>query len=101
LRKVSSVLPATIGARDAGYENIFIPQVNAKEASVIPGINIYGIETLKELIDFLNEKITFSPEPLLGIQDLKAIRQEKKSKYDFKYVIGQEHTKRALEIAAA
>ncbi len=101
LRKVSSVLPATIGARDAGYENIFVPQVNAREASVIPGINVYGIETLKELIDFFNEKITISPEPLLGIQDLKAIRQEKKSKYDFKYVIWQEHAKRALEISAA
>lgn len=101
LRKVSSVLPATIGARDAGYENIFIPKINAREASTIPWINVYGIETLSELIDFLNEEKEIQAESLLSIQDLKILKQEKKSKYDFKYIIGQEHAKRALEIAAA
>lgn len=99
LRKVSSVLPATIAAKQAGYKHIFIPLWNAKEASVIPGIDVYAIADLKELISFLNGDSVKVPESPLQISDYT--QKRKHEKYDFKYIIGQEHGKRALEIAAA
>lgn len=99
LRKVSSVLPATIAAKQAGYKHIFIPFWNAKEASVIPGIDVYAVSDLKELISILNGESTKAPESQLQISDYT--QKKKQEKYDFKYIIGQEHGKRALEIAAA
>lgn len=99
LRKVSSVLPATIGAKELWFEAIFVPKVNAKEASVIPWINVYGIESLRELVAFFNGEKEILPEKVLDIQELK--KEKIKENFDFKYIIGQEHAKRALEIAAA
>ncbi|MCD5385085.1 YifB family Mg chelatase-like AAA ATPase [Candidatus Gracilibacteria bacterium] len=101
LRKVRGVLPATIGAKEFGFKRIFIPKDNVLEASIIPGIDVIAIENLKQAIDILNgdkslnisEKLDFKK---FGKQDFTI-----DSKYDFKYILGQEHAKRALEIAAS
>jgi magnesium chelatase family protein len=99
LRSVDSVLPATIGARDQGYERIFVPKSNAREASVIPGIEVYGVDSLRELLDFFQWEWTLKKVESLPLQNF--LDEEKIYAYDMKYVIGQEHAKRALEIAAA
>lgn len=102
LRKVSSILPATIWAKEKWFKRIFLPKSNALEASIIPWIDIIPIESLEEVILLLNKEKELIPAPQL---DFKKFWNESsvfdENKYDFKYVLWQEHAKRALEIAAS
>jgi magnesium chelatase family protein len=98
LRSTRGILPVAIWARERGYKQIFVPLANAPEASAVEGITVIPIKTLKELVSHLNgESIIESAEhknfeenysSFLNITDLAHIK-------------GQEHAKRALEIAAA
>lgn len=99
LRRVSSVLPAAIGAKEKWFKRIFVPKANGKEASIIPWIDVIAASNLGELIEMLNDK---KPLEILPILDFKNLWEDniENSSYDFKYVLGQEQAKRALEIAA-
>jgi len=102
LRKISWVLPAVIWAKQAWFKRIFLPEKNILEASIIPGIDIISISNLKELIDILNKNKELQTVENLDFNNF--IKQNSFSnflKYDFKYIVWQEHAKRALEIAAA
>ena len=99
LRNISSVLPATIGAKEKGFKRIFIPAGNTKEASIIPDIEVIKIQNLTQLIDILNKDISYEAEKLLDISVLRG--QQMASKYDFAHIVWQMQAKRALEIAAA
>jgi len=97
LRHTNSILPIVHFARDAGMEAIFIPKDNLAEAEIISGINIYPIMNLLELyLHFKNEKII---TPIIGKE--KILDNHKNVDFDIAQVKGQEHAKRALEIAAA
>ncbi|MCT4617388.1 MAG: YifB family Mg chelatase-like AAA ATPase [Candidatus Gracilibacteria bacterium] len=98
VRKISSVLPATIGAKEKGYKRIFVPKENAKEASIIPGIDIIGVNNLKDLTMMLNGDKDLDIEPPI---DFKSLQIDEINNFDFQYIVGQENAKRALEIAAA
>lgn len=98
VRKINGVLPILISARLDGYKKVIIPRENCIEASFIEGMEIYGVDTLKEAVDFLNNDIVIEPTRLSDYND---IRSTHKKSLDFKYVKGQAHAKRALEIAAA
>ena len=98
VRKINGVLPILISARLDGHKKVIIPKENCKEASFIEGMEIYGVETLKEAVEFLNGNIEIKP---VEHSDYNDIRLQKQKSYDFKYVKGQTHAKRALEIAAA
>jgi magnesium chelatase family protein len=99
IRQVSSVLPWTIGAKERGFTTIFVPKENAWEASFVQGIEVIGVGHLQEVIDHLNAKHILSGETPPDFDTL--LSSEEESKYDFQYIIGQEHAKRALEIAAS
>ncbi len=103
LRKVNSILPATIKAKEKGFKRIFVPYDNSPEASIIPWIEIIRVKNLSEVIKMLNWEIPLdiTPELDFGEFSQKANKFSENTKYDFKYVIGQTHAKRALEIAAA
>ena len=101
LRKVKSVLPATIWAKEKWFKRIFVPSYNALEASIIPGIEVIKLENLKDLIDMLNGDKQFDIQEKINFQSELIDQEDIAYKYDFKYVLGQEHAKRALEIAAA
>ncbi|MBX9809753.1 YifB family Mg chelatase-like AAA ATPase [Candidatus Gracilibacteria bacterium] len=98
IRAINGALPATILARELGMSRVFLPIDNALEASVIPDIDVIGINSLSEMIEILS-----------GTKDIpiKTIYQEvetiSKKIYspDFSDIIGQEQAKRALLIAAA
>ena len=90
-------LPVAIAARDAG-KHMIVPKANEQEAALVEGIDIIGVETLSELVEFLNGRIEIEPckvdvEVFFRVKDPDAI--------DISDVKGQEHVKRALEVAAA
>lgn len=98
VRKINGVLPILISARLDGHKKIIIPKENCVEASFIEGIEIYGVESLSQAVQFLKGEIEIKPTEYT---DYNIMRNKKSKSYDFKYVKGQSQAKRALEIAAA
>lgn len=99
LRSVTGVLPLVLGLKNAGLKNVIVPAANAKEAALVDGINVYGAETLSDVVNH------FLENPLSATKvDVKQYLEkslEEEFIYDFKDVKGQKKAKKALEIAAA
>ena len=95
IRPVTGVLPMAIAAKQAGFETIYVPAENAPEATLARGPAIIPVHNVAELIEALNGERELEEEP---------IWIPKRAEYpepDFKDVLGQEHVKRAMEVAAA
>ncbi|MBD3359121.1 MAG: YifB family Mg chelatase-like AAA ATPase [Candidatus Buchananbacteria bacterium] len=97
LRHTNGILPAVIFAKEQGFENIFLPWINAQEASLIKDLNIYPIRNLIEIVEHLLKKNLIQPLKEQAPLDFK----NEEFSVDMAYIQGQEHVKRALEIAAA
>lgn len=95
LRPVSGVLPMALAARRAGIRRLFVPAGNAPEATLADGLEVLPVHTVEELADHLAGKTSIAPAPVWQEEQAPAHGP------DFSEVKGQEHTKRALEVAAA
>ena len=98
IKPVRGALLIAIAARDAGFKGLLIPSENAAEAAIIPGIDVYGVETLQQVIGFLEEREVLKPHAT-DVSNIFAGRPVYDT--DISEVKGQEHAKRALEVAAA
>lgn len=99
LRQINGAITAAIFAQEERYHELYLPTVNAREASLISGFELRPVETLDQLLLHLKKESEIEPtEPTL-IEDL--MNGDKTSEFDMKYIAGQEQVKRALEIAAA
>ncbi|MBU2264688.1 YifB family Mg chelatase-like AAA ATPase, partial [Patescibacteria group bacterium] len=98
LRPVSGVLPIALMARDRGFKELFVPRANAAEAALIKEIKVFGLDSLTQLFLHLEQKEILPPQPPT---ELDFTFDDIESGADMAYIRGQEHAKRALEIAAA
>lgn len=108
LRPVRGVLPLAALAKKARKQALFVPKENAREAALVEGIEVYGAETLGDIIDHLNEKKNLqNPAKEKTIKKLSPAPhtelplQEVETLFSFEDIRGQESAKRAAIIAAA
>ena len=98
INSVNGVLPMCIEAKKLGIKKVIIPKENAKEAAIINGIEVVGVERLQDVVFYLNKQLEILPSKM-NIEEI--FTSENKYNLDFSEVKGQENIKRALEIAAA
>ena len=99
LRPIRGVLPIAIQSQKEGFRGIILPKSNTREAAIVSGLNVLGVDHLQEAIRFFEGRAPIEPVHM----DVKELFEKKSNHYeaDFKDVRGQENIKRALEIAAA
>lgn len=103
LRKVSGVLPLTFMAKKHGFDEIILPEDNAREAAIVSGIRVIGVKTLKQLAAYLEKKGHIKAVRTISYQDLvdKKVGTEETGTIDISHIKGHENAKRALMIAAS
>ncbi|MCK0130979.1 YifB family Mg chelatase-like AAA ATPase [Flavobacteriaceae bacterium F08102] len=99
LQPIKGALPIAIKAKEEGFTGFILPVQNAKEAAIVKGLAVYGVEHIEEVIGFLEQKIALSPT-FVDTQKEFYHRIEN-PEFDFSEVKGQESIKRCMEIAAA
>jgi magnesium chelatase family protein len=98
IKPVRGALSMAILARERGLRGLILPRENAPEAAVVSGVNVFGLESLPEVTEFLALREARSP---IRIDPIKALEENSLYEEDFSEVKGQEHAKRALEVSAA
>ncbi|MGW2763762.1 YifB family Mg chelatase-like AAA ATPase [Streptomyces sp. NPDC001275] len=119
VRPVRGILPAVLAAADAGYEQVVVPECAAAEASLVPGVSVLGVRSLRQLIAVLTDEPVPEedpdeqgrPDPLLaglrlpgtgaavGMHNVGAAQQDQE--HDLADVVGQVSARTAVEVAAA
>ncbi len=98
VNSIFGVLAMCIELKKLGIKKVILPKESSLEASIVKDIEIYGVETLKETVDFLNGEKEIK-KTKTKLEDV--LNKDQQTTIDFKEVKGQENVKRALEIAAA
>jgi magnesium chelatase family protein len=99
LQPIRGVLPIAIKAKEEGFKGFFLPKQNVKEAAIVSGIDVYGLENVSEIIDFFEGRGTLEPTVVNTREEFYKTLDF--PEFDFADVKGQESIKRCMEIAAA
>ncbi len=98
IRSIRGALSIALAAREEGFKELFLPEENAIEASLVSGITLYPVRTLTDIISHLSEQVEFSIAPFsAAIGEAEEVEGE----FALSDIRGQESAKRGLEIAAA
>jgi len=97
VRHVRGVLPVAAYAASHGYHRIFAPKDDAPEAALIDGVEVIPVESLSEVVNHLHGIDLIAPQPTTHLESLGPSF----TYTDFREIKGQEHVKRAMEVAAA
>jgi magnesium chelatase family protein len=99
IHPVKGALPIALKARDDGFKGLIVPNQNAREAAVVKGLDVYGVDSFEEVVGFLTgqEKL----EPVFVDTEAEFLKEQTRGEADFADVKGQESVKRALEVSAA
>lgn len=98
LRHTNGILPQVLMAKDKKLKKIFLPQINAPEASIIKSVEIFAVENLLALLKHLAKESLLKP---IKTKNLESFLKKEDYEFDMRDIQGQEQAKRALEIAAA
>jgi len=98
IKPIKGALSLALMAKERNWPEIILPKLNSTEAGLVKNLKVIGVETLKETIDYLENKKKILPTSV-NTQDF--LSQETDCSFDLGYIKGQEYAKRALEIAAA
>lgn len=98
LQPIIGALPITLQAKKENFKGIILPKQNAKEAAIVNGMEVYGVENIMEVIEFFTK---LKPLKQTKIDVKKDLGKNSLFKHDFEDVKGQESIKRCMEIAAA
>jgi magnesium chelatase family protein len=96
VRHSRGVLPMAATARQKGYKRIFVPAMDGPEAALVPDIEVYPVHSLRDLYLHLSKQQLIAPQAHSEVEAAAGTPLT-----DFREIKGQEHVKRALEIAAA
>jgi magnesium chelatase family protein len=99
LLPIRGALPMAIAARAAGFKGMILPAANAHEAAVVNNLEVYGVDNLKQVINFFEGKSTLQPTVVDTRREFAAAQAD--FDFDFADVKGQDNVKRAFEVACA
>ena len=98
VRAVRGALSATIAAREKGLKAVAVPEMNAKEAAVVDGIDVFALKSLPQAVDLVNSPESFQP---VHVDARLLLNEAAQYSVDLRDVHGQQAAKRALEVACA
>lgn len=99
LQPIKGVLPIAIKAKEEGFKGFFLPKQNVKEAAIVAGLDVYGVDNVNEVIDFFEGRGSLQPTTINTREEFYKTLDF--PEFDFSDVKGQESIKRCMEIAAA